>query len=177
MKHTLHQNTSNLKKTTVLRKMCSLISGRWDQVHFAQNLPFLYIGYFIRMYGTSSLSQRQNPTCPECIHFWSVDKYFLILLMWTWINWKGLCRQDNIFEKFPSRNILLLSILQVTTCHSFISKIKQVLRLRCLAFSARIQEDYVLLFVAWLIHTTFLVKVGEFEYYPSLSGRWCMKSH
>lgn len=55
--------------------------------------------------GTSPLPGRPNFSYPECIHFKSVCKDFLVSVMCEWTNWMEIRKQDNFFGKFPSVNL------------------------------------------------------------------------
>lgn len=84
---------------------------------------FLCIACFPRLRGIYPSPQRQNYPWPVCIRFWYNGKDFLTSIAQEWTIWTGIRKRDNIVGKVPSKTVHFVSVSQVNTCRSFISKI------------------------------------------------------
>lgn len=121
----------------------------------------LFICYFLRVGGLSSLVQRQNSSDLHWLFFWPIDREFPILFVWGWAILTGSRKRAiTVREISPGNENLMFVTPPNAICSS--------------AFSTIVRRNYILCFVLRVIHATNLVKLGQFKYHSSLSEQWRM---
>lgn len=163
-----HPNYVRLREAHTLLKITWLLnSGRVkDGASFG--------GPVISLYWISQLAERKNLPYSECVHFWfSLLKFFYLCSNKQFR--REIRKLDTIFKGFPPINILFVSILQVTTCHASVNRIKEspnesaqhfLLLHKIIIFLALFRDPF---------KPPYLLILGPLKCYSTLSGQWCIK--